>query len=527
MEITQKAVPRMALVIDSVRRGGGRPRGQEMRRDAFRVNWQVEKTRRITGRATAMRWFGKKQLPSLDEPLFQWSPRDVVSVRMLLNSVAVFGRTGSGKTSYSGRQIGRAIVRNKKSGGLIHSAKPEDRRMWEAIFREAVRPDDLLIFGPGEPLRFNFLDYEMRHGGHTRNITKVITTIGESLRASDVKGSENADFWEREQEREIYNAVEVVKLATGRVSAPDLQRFISGAANSPEMIAAETWRSGFHNQCIARAFESDKSPIERHDFELALDYWLNEYPNMADKTRSSISTGVMGILHTFNTGIVRELVSSDTNASPDDILAGKWILIDASPSEYGDIGAFINAGWKYLTQRAVLRRHVESSDPFVVIWCDEAHQFVNSHDAHYLAQSRSHRGCTVFLTQSVHSLYAALKGQAGKHQADALLSNFGTKVVHAVGDAQSAEFAAGLVGRKLETFIGGSSTPVEDLWDEMVGRTRFTGSFSEQYEYVVQPNVFMNGLRTGGPSGASDAIVIRSGERFSNGQNHLFVTFTL
>jgi hypothetical protein len=476
-----------------------------------------------------MSWLKKQPANPLDRQLFQWSTHDVVTVRSLLNSLAVFGRSGSGKTMYSGRQVGRAIAKNQGSGGLILAAKPEDRRMWEEIFREAGRSRDLLIFGPEENpgLKFNFLDYELRRGGHTRNMTKVITTIGESLRASDVKGSEDGEFWAREQEREIYNAVEIVKLATGRVSAPELQRFVSGAAIDPEMLGSDAWRSGFHNQSIARAFEKEKTPIERHDFELALDYWLNEYPNMAEKTRSSINTGVMGLLHTFNTGIVRELVSGETTVSPDEILGGKWVLIDASPAEYGDIGGFLNAGWKYLTQRAVLRRHAKPGDPFVVIWCDEAHQFVNSHDAHYLAQSRSHLGCTVFLTQSVHSLYAALKGQTGRHQADALMSNFGAKVVHAVGDAQSAEMAANLIGRKLQTFIGGSSSPVEDFWDELVGRTQFTGSFSEQYEYVVQPNVFMNGLRTGGPSGASDAIVIRSGEPFSNGQNHLFVTFTL
>lgn len=51
--------------------------------------------------------------------------------------------------------------------------------------------------------------------GHTRNITKCITVIGETLRSSDTSAGENADFWQREQSRMIFNAVEVVKLATG------------------------------------------------------------------------------------------------------------------------------------------------------------------------------------------------------------------------------------------------------------------------------------------------------------------------
>jgi hypothetical protein len=225
-----------------------------------------------------MPWSKRKpRTASLDAPLLKWSRSDVFTVRDLLNNVAIYGRSGSGKTMYSGRHLGRAIAKNLKSTGLIHAAKPEDRRMWEGIFEEAGRRDDLIVFGPRESLRFNFLDYELRHGGYTRNLTKVITTIGESLRSGDSHSSENADFWEREQEREIYNAVEVVKLATGRVSAPDLQRFISGAATSPEMLATESWRKGFHSQCIAQAFEKEKGAIEQHDFELALDYWLRSY----------------------------------------------------------------------------------------------------------------------------------------------------------------------------------------------------------------------------------------------------------
>ena len=85
----------------------------------------------------------------------------------------------------------------------------------------------------------------------------------------------------------IYNAVEVVKLATGRITAPDLQKFITGAAMSPQQFTSEAWLSGFHNQCLKAAWEKEKSPLEEHDYELAKEYWLNEFVFMADKTRSS------------------------------------------------------------------------------------------------------------------------------------------------------------------------------------------------------------------------------------------------
>jgi type IV secretory pathway TraG/TraD family ATPase VirD4 len=214
--------------------------------------------------------------------------------------------------------------------------------------------------------------------------------------------------------------------------------------------------------------------------------------------------------------------------TPADLFNGKWVLVNLPPAEWGDIGSFINAGWKYLTQRANLRRHVNDASRVNVIWCDEAQQFVNSFDSHYLAQCRSHSGCMVYLTQSLHSYYSALKGESGRHQADALLSNFHHKLFHALGDVQTAEWASSLIGKSLQTFIGGSSHDGGDMFDTMFGRTNYTGNFSEHYEQILQNNAFLSGLRTGGPANnfLADAILVRSGEPFSSGLSYLPCTFS-
>lgn len=206
-------------------------------------------------------------------------------------------------------------MRSKRSGGLIFGSKPEDLGMWRGILNRANREEDLRVFSPRSDLRFNFLDYELEHGGDTRSITKVITTIGETLRSNDTNGTENADFFEKQQDRQVYNGVHVMKLARKKIDAWELQKFIAGAAKTPAEIARPEWQSGFHNQCLAEAHAASMSAIDRHDLELAMQYWVGEYPFMADRTRSSIETGVMGILHVFNTGQVRELVSTTTNVS--------------------------------------------------------------------------------------------------------------------------------------------------------------------------------------------------------------------
>ena len=62
------------------------------------------------------------------------------------------------------------------------------------------------------------------------------------------------------------------------------------------------------------------------------------------------------------------------------------------------------------------------------------------------------------------------------------------------------------------------------MWDTLMGRSKFTGSCTQHYAPILQPNVFMHNLRTG-RGGVADAIIIRP-ERFSNGQNYLQVAFT-
>lgn len=262
---------------------------------------------------------------NLDAALFHWTKHDPFTVRDLVNGgVCIVGRVGSGKTSSSGRVLAQAIVNYRNSGGLICAAKPgEDVRLWQKIFAQAGRSRDLLIFEPEGKLRFNFLAEALRRGGHTREITHCITTIGETLRSANTNRGENADFWQREQERMIYNSVGPVKLATGAVNAPDLQEFIVTAAEHPAQIHEPAWKNKFHCQSMQAAFEARKSKFDAHDFQLACDYWLSEVPAMSDRTRSSIMTGVLGILHTFNTGLVRELVSTTSNVGPDDMLRRK------------------------------------------------------------------------------------------------------------------------------------------------------------------------------------------------------------
>lgn len=468
---------------------------------------------------------------NLDRELLRWSKVDRFSVRdLLMGGLLCLGITGGGKSTSSGRQIAQALVRDRNTYGLILAAKPEDLAMWTRIFAQAGQRRRLLVFdGDQSPLRFNFLDEAGRQGS-TRDIVQCITTIGETLRSTGRRGGgENEAFFVAQQERVIHHAVEVLKLARGTVTASDLQQFISRAARNAEQIQDATWRQGFHSRCLEAAYNARKSRQAQHDFQQAMDFWCGELPAWAERTRSSVLAGVFGTLFVFNSGLVHERVSTTSNFSFDTLRKKRqWLLVNTPSSVYGDNGTFIGTGFKYLMQRHVLRQAARPSDPVHVSWCDEAQQWTNQFDAQYIAQCRSHLGCMVYLTQSVHSFHTSMKGEEGKHQTLSLLGNFGTRIFHALGDVETAEWASSTLGPRLETHIGGSSQPRGSLLSELGGNSSFTSNFSSHYEPILQPNVFMNGLRSGGPGNRflCDAIVLRPGKPFSNGENWLHVTFS-
>ncbi|HVX12075.1 MAG TPA: hypothetical protein VHC22_12915 [Pirellulales bacterium] len=441
----------------------------------------------------------------------------------------IMGRPGSGKTSGSGMALARALIFDGRCSLLILAAKPEDADMWKRLFNEAKR--ELLVFEPGGSLHCNLIDFIQRNGGDTREIVSTILTASEVLRGEGAQGGgEYGSFFQDEERRYLHHAVEILRQSGVGVSAPNLQGFITTAALSAEQLADEAWRERFHNHCLRAAASCEKSAREQHDFELARDAWVKQWPYLADKTRSCVLAGMLNKLFYFNTGIARELLSTTTNCSPLDMLGGgKSILVNCPACEYGDSGALVSTCWKFITQKAVLARSFGNGNFYNVIWADEAWQVTTSFDQHYAATSRSHGGAMVYLVQSRDSFYSALKGEDGKHFADALMGMFHHKVFHALGSAEDAEYAASLLGKRRELSFGGSMQPEGDTFDALMGNSRFSGSFNESWQPVLQPRVFLSGLRCGGPENRylADAVVVRSGEAFkSTRQNFIQATFS-
>ena len=475
--------------------------------------------------------FSRSRTPQdpLSYPLFKWSRQDSFTLRDSFSGAIIMGATGSGKTTGSGKIFAKSML-EYGYGGLVLTAKSDEIDTWIEYAKETNRAGDLILFGPGARQSFNFLDYEMAREGNgaglTMNVVSLLSTVLEvAERNSGSGGTGDESYWVRANRQLMRNVVDLIALAKGRISVPDLYRVVISAPTSSAQVRSDAWKKS--STCFRWLMEADKremSPSERADFEIVADFWLIEFPNLSEKTRSVITSSFTSMIDVLNRGVLRDLFCKETTLTPDAIEQGKIILVCMPVKEFGEAGLFAQILWKYAFQKSIERRDLSKSDRPVFLWADEAQNFLTSYDMEFLTTCRAARVATVFLTQNYSNFVAALGGgEKSRVETDSILANLNIKILHANGDPVTNEWASGLIGRSLEFFInGGTSRPSIDqtpMFQLMLGlqsdATESTG-FSTSYEFEVQPKEFTQ-LRTGGPDNKMivEGIVFQNGKTFT------------
>jgi hypothetical protein len=492
--------------------------------------------------------FLKRRRPSpprepwqLSTPLLRWSETDRWTIGDAVTGTLITGATGSGKTTGSGQAIARAFLR-AGFGGLVLTTKPDERALWERYCREAGREGDLKVFNDRGSLRFNFLDYEATRSGEgaglTENLVNVFSTVLEvaDRGSSGGQGREDEGYWRRAARQLIRNAVELLTLSHRRISVPDLYRVVISAPTSTAQKRSTDWQAqSLCFQCLKQADQQQKSPREQSDLEVVADYFLLEFCELSDKTRSVVVSTFTSMADVLMRGLLRELFCNDTNITPEAVTEGAIILVDLPVKTFGEIGTFAQVLWKYAFQRSIERRDLARSPRPVFLWADEAQNFITSYDMQFQTTCRSSLVATAYLTQNISNVHAALGGQEkGRTEAASLFANLNTKVFHANGDPVTNEWAASLIGRSRQFMSNGNSTRSSDGgWPFALGIEALTdpgstsAGFSEVFEFDVQPARFTQ-LRTGGPANAwaVDGLLFQNGRRFSaSGKTWLSVSF--
>ncbi|MFD0894749.1 TraM recognition domain-containing protein [Luteolibacter ambystomatis] len=431
----------------------------------------------------------------------------------------IFGATGSGKSSGSGKAIARAFMESN-FGGLVLVAKTDERHAWEELARDTRRSSDLLVFSESNPHRFNFLRYERQRpgkgAGNTENLINLFWSVMEVADRRNARGGEA--YWNRALKQLLRNAIDLAVIATGDVDLSSLYRIVTSAPNSLAETSDSAWQRDSVCFALLNAAEqkADKTG-RRHDFEMTRQYWLREFAQLAIETRTGIVSMFTSMADCFLRGMLREMFCGAQNFSPEDSFEGRVILLDFPVKEYHELGIFAQILFKYVWQRAVERRippsvkrgiAQETIRP-VFLWADESQFFVNQYDALFQSTARSSRACTVYLTQNLPGYQAAFTSEGGKPAAEAFLGNLQTKIFHANGDPQTNNWAADSIGRAKQ--IQASSGVAQG--DRQGSSQNAGGAFA--IEFIVQPQEFTE-LRTGGLEnrGIVDSIIFQGGRRW-------------
>jgi len=478
----------------------------------------------------------------LDCALMPLGRHDAFTVRDACEGVAIFGAVGSGKTSGSGAAFARAFL-SSGFGGLVTTAKPDERALWEHYAREPGRSDDLIIVSPRSPHRFNFLDYEWTRAGAGAGLVENVVQL--FMLAIELAGerqdSGNDPYWSRSTKQLLRNAVHLAGVATGALRIADLLAIIRSAPESIEEVRAEQsdWRrESTCFQMLLAAGGKLTSEAERLDYDAMEAYWLSEFPKLASKTRSIIVQSFTSLADPFMRAPLRELFCGNTTFTPEDAQKGKIILLDLPVKEWGDVGRIAQALMKTCFQKATERRDTGNSPIPVFLFCDEAQLFLTSYDELFLQTARSSRVCTVYLSQNLPNYYSALGGhQKAQHQADSVLGNLSTHIYHANGDANTNEYASRRIAQTWQMRAGSNHGYTSGASEGGGGSGQATTSMSysdnrgrslsEQLSAQVLPQELTT-FRQGGPQNAFavDALLFKPGRVWrATGTNYIRITF--
>lgn len=474
------------------------------------------------------------------------------TIRNAVEGVQIFGGIGSGKTSGSGRLFALKYLK-AGFGGLVLTAKPDEKKLWEEYCRVTGRLGDMVVIEPGGKNNFNFLEYESKNSSPgmsiTGNIVHVLKTV---LKASEEKQGGKSDdmFWENSTDLLMHNLVDLCKLAYGTLKIKDLYEIAQSLpktenelldpklvdrayqkairfANDKVKEKLNEWERKFDLQELSKMEkEGTSSARAMEDIpELRLLSQIEEffhiYIPMSEKTRSIIDFSFVGFLSRFMHEPVYSLFSNKiSNIEPEDCLRGTIIVLNLPVKSYGKVGRDAQIMFKYIWQRAMERRDPKYGQRPVFLWADESQNFLHEHDADYQATARSSRICTVYISQNLPNYYANMGGEKSAYRVKSFLGTLNTKIFHANADIETNNYANELIGKQfIEKTTEAANTG--------------TGGISKSYsvtidlEDAVRPEEIVK-LKTGGPRNGYlvEAYVHRPGEPFANKKNHIKMQLT-
>ena len=460
----------------------------------------------------------------LDTPLayFGDDPKDVFTIRHAVEGIQVWGSSGGGKSSSTGAHLAISLLKSG-AGGIVFTVKPDEPRVWQRYCALTGRLNDLIIFSPSSPWRFNPLEYQYQRAGSghvTENIVNLFASLIEVLDRG--AGAGTPDYWSRATNQLCRNAVDLAAIARGTPSLDLISSIILTAPQSPEEARADSWqKTSLCFKCIEEGERRPKTPIQQADWPQVVRFWLQEFPTLSSRTRSCVVSTFTTIAEAFQRGELRRLFGGVTNITPEATFDGKILLLALPIKEFGELGRLAQVLWKHLWQKAAEARDVQTNPRHVFLWADESQHFISRGDPLFLTTSRSAKVITVLLTQNVPNYSSVLS----KAEVDSLLGNLATKIWHRNSCTVTNTLASETIARSRQ-FRWSTGLSMSEASSGAQRLSHNVGG-SDGVELELLPGDFQY-LRAGGPEHRFevDAIVYQAGRLWAgSGKNYLRVTF--
>jgi hypothetical protein len=394
-------------------------------------------------------------LNDLNTPLLKFSDKkgDVFTLDDATRGVLSIGGTGSGKTSGSGKTLAKAYL-TAGFGGLVVCHKPDEAKTWKRYAKETGRENSLVVLDGTAQRRFNFIDYELNRidkgGNNTPLALDVFMKIYEFKKVVDGSGSDNnGSFWSDSVRLLLSHSIDALFLAYGEIKFSDLMQFIREIPSKLQETETAEHQTTFYFLTLVLACENSQENPERIATMRAVTNWLDSFIEMDKKTRSNIIATLDSMALDFTKGDIAKIFCTSTNVVPEMSEHGAIFLLDFPLETWQRGGIIAQNIFKYAWVRAMQRR--STAEPFrpVFLWCDEYQAFTNSYDVEFTATARSKKICTVFLTQSIPTLKAALNTNATGDAVETIISNLQTRIIHSCMDEPTRLWAANSIGKGL------------------------------------------------------------------------------
>lgn len=484
-------------------------------------------------------------------PLLRFGKADTWKLADALQGAHVFGGTGSGKTSGSGKALAEAYLK-AGMGGLVLCAKPDEAELWVNYAKACGRENNVILFRPDQGTRFNFLEYEMALGaGGVDNVVALLMKVVD-LASPRMGGADGEnEFWRNAIQEMLANTIGALYHAWGTVRLPDVFKIVQDGPKSPANFADERWKAAsFLYKTLNKMAGDPVVPIREHDGRVIADYWRYTFAGADQKTRANVHITFTSKLSPLMRGDIYDMLCTSTNVVPELAHEGAIIIVDVPSMQFREVGILLQKVWKYMFQRAAERRVVNGGTRPLFLWADEAHVFIDEYDAEFQSMARGRKVATVYLSQNVDAYVQKIGGANAMAIMHGLIGQFQTQIFHANTSANTNEYASNMIGRSIQIRSSQSSGTTEGksastsrgrskehAWGEALPSNESNRSvgvesgenfgfsdsltYSQQMELEVEPGDFARNLAKGGPDWdyKVDGFVCMASGRFKGNRN--------